>query len=44
MNLCETCISKEGCECLDLSSSIMMDYCIGSDYCYYEEINEEERE
>ena len=43
MNPCETCISKEDCEGMDLSSSIMMDYCIGSDYCYYEEIDKEDK-
>ena len=42
MNLCETCISKEGCEGLDLSSSIMMDYCESGDYCWYEEIDKED--
>lgn len=36
MNPCEACISKEDCEGLDLSSSIMMDYCVSSDYCWYE--------
>ena len=43
MNLCETCISNEGSEGLDLSSSIMMDYCIGGDYCWYEEIDKEDK-
>lgn len=41
---CETCKLKQECcdNTLDISAVIVMDYCIDYNYCYYEEIDEED--